>query len=105
RVIRQGVLTDSRNRVDFSDGHSKTERGTPNPPARSRRAGIIMKSFRACVLVGLVAGLMWSGCGQQKLPQRKQARVIRLFDVFQPEDLSGKVSPEELGIKPVEWKV
>ena len=63
-----------------------------------------MKLYRVCVLVGLVAAFILSGCGQQKLPQRKQAGVIRLFDVFQPEDLSGKVAPEELGIKPVEWK-
>lgn len=56
----------------------------------------------ACLILGLVGSLIWSGC-QEKAPSKNQAAVFRLFDLFQPEDLTGKVTPEDAGWKRVEW--
>jgi arylsulfatase A-like enzyme len=61
---------------------------------------------KACVVVGLVVGLILPGCQQQKSSPsaKKQAAVYRLFDLFQPEDLSGKIAPEDAGLKPIVWR-
>src|SRR6516225_11589024 len=58
--------------------------------------------MRERVVSGLVLALILSGC-QQKAPSKALPAVIRLFDVFQPEDLVGKVSPEDVGWRRVEW--
>jgi arylsulfatase A-like enzyme len=57
-----------------------------------------------CIFPGFAVALILSGC-QQKAPPESQAAVFRLFDLFQPEDLTGKVTPEDAGWKRVEWRV
>ena len=63
----------------------------------------IMKASKASILPGLVVGLILSGCNQ-KAPSKNQASVFRLFDLFQPEDLTGKVTLDNAGWKPMEWR-
>src|SRR4030095_1218585 len=62
-----------------------------------------MKANKACILPGLVVGLILSGCNQ-KAPSKNHASVFRLFDLFQPEDLTGKVTLDDAGWEPVEWR-
>src|ERR1041385_5075904 len=61
-----------------------------------------MKSNKACI-VGLVCGCLFVlGCRQQTAPApKKQASVYRLFDLFQPEDLTGKINADEVGLRRV----
>src|SRR5262245_47481103 len=47
--------------------------------------------------------LLLSACHQQESP-KTQTAVFRLFDLFQPEDLAGKVTPEDAGWKRTEWR-
>ena len=49
------------------------------------------------------AGKIGAGCNQ-KAPSKNQASVFRLFDLFQPEDLTGKVTLDNAGWKPMEWR-
>jgi arylsulfatase A-like enzyme len=69
---------------------------------RSLRSWHISKGNHARLILGLVGSLIWTGC-QQKVPSKNQAAVFRLFDLFQPEDLTGKVTPEDAGWKRLEW--
>lgn len=64
-----------------------------------------MKFNKACI-VGLVCGtLILLGCRQQNAPApKKQASVYRLFDLFQPEDLTGKINADEVGLPRMEWR-
>jgi arylsulfatase A-like enzyme len=62
-----------------------------------------MKANEAVAFLGLAAVLLLSGC-QPKSSPKNQATVFRLFDLFQPEDLTGKVTPEDVGWKRVEWQ-
>jgi arylsulfatase A-like enzyme len=44
-------------------------------------------------------------CRQEQAAKTKvKTTVFRLFDIFQPEDLSGKVTPDNAGWKRVEWR-
>ena len=70
---------------------------------RSSRLWPIRKGKHACLLLSLAGILIWSGC-LQKAPSKNQAAVFRLFDLFQPEDLIGKVTPEDAGWKRLEWR-
>jgi arylsulfatase A-like enzyme len=45
--------------------------------------------------------LVLSACHKQ---EAKPVAVFRLFDLFQPDDLIGKVTPEDAGWKRVEWQ-
>lgn len=64
---------------------------------------LIMNARYAFVVVGLTTGLLlWSGCREQAT-SRTPAPVYRLFDLFQPEDLAGKIGPEDVDWKRVEW--
>ena len=47
--------------------------------------------------------LLLSACHQQQSP-KNQTGVFRLFDLFQPDDLAGKVTPEDAGWKRTEWR-
>ncbi len=62
-----------------------------------------MKTNRVCILASLVVGLILSGC-QEKVASKDKAAIFRLFDLFQPEDLKGKVTLEDAGWKRVEWQ-
>ncbi|GEM_PF-609958 len=62
-----------------------------------------MKANKICLIPGLVLCLIVSGCRQNPAP-KKQATVFHLFDLFQPDDLIGKITPEEAGWKRVEWR-
>lgn len=62
-----------------------------------------MKANYAYIPLILVVGLLLSGC-HQKAPSKNQAVVFRLFDLFQPEDLTGKVTFDDAGWKRVEWR-
>ncbi len=62
-----------------------------------------MNALKSHVLLSLVLCLVLSGC-QQKVSPKNQAAVFRLFDLFQPEDLSGKLNPDDAGWKRVEWR-
>src|SRR5262249_22545791 len=57
---------------------------------------------QAWVLTVLVAGLISTGCRPNVTPTNN-AQLFRLFDLFQPNDLTGKVTPEDAGWKHVEW--
>jgi len=61
-----------------------------------------MKAHHAVALLAC-AVLLLPGC-QPKSAPKTQSTVFRLFDLFQPEDLTGKVSPEDVGWKRVEWQ-
>ena len=60
----------------------------------------IKNLFVSCLLFCLIL----VACRQEQSSKTKTA-VFRLFDLFQPEDLSGKVTPENAGWKRVEWRV
>ena len=62
-----------------------------------------MRINKAFVFPVLAVCVILSGC-QQKSSSKNKAAVFRLFDLFQPEDLSGKVTPENAGWKRTEWK-
>ena len=62
-----------------------------------------MKANHAVAFLGLAAVMLVSGC-QPKASPKNQSSVFRLFDLFQPEDLTGKVTPEDAGWKRVEWQ-
>src|SRR2546423_9630024 len=47
--------------------------------------------------------LLLPACRQQETP-KNQTAVFRLFDLFQPDDLIGKLNPDDAGWKPVEWR-
>jgi arylsulfatase A-like enzyme len=64
---------------------------------------ILMIAKQACIVASFVAAIAFSGCQQKPAPPKSQAAVFRLFDLFQPDDLKGKVAPEDVGWKPVEW--
>src|SRR6185503_11538886 len=52
----------------------------------------------------LLTCLILPACRQEQVAKTKtKTTVFRLFDLFQPEDLSGKVTPENAGWKRVEW--
>src|SRR5881396_3168964 len=55
---------------------------------------------RTIALCGLAA---LSACDQQ-VAARKQVGLYRVFDLFQPEDLKDKVTPENAGWKRMEWQ-
>src|SRR6266536_5983529 len=61
----------------------------------------IAKTLAACLLLIL---LILPGCQRRETPKSKTA-LFRLFDLFQPEDLAGTVTPENAGWKRVEWGV
>jgi arylsulfatase A-like enzyme len=63
---------------------------------------MIMKTNHAFAFLTLAAALILSGCHKKSSP-RNQAAVFRLFDLFQPEDLAGKVTLDDVGWKRVEW--
>src|SRR5260221_11021678 len=60
------------------------------------------KTIRLCY--GMVCCLLLPACHQQESPKTRTS-VLRLFDLFQPEDLTGKVTPENAGWKHFEWGV
>lgn len=62
-----------------------------------------MKANHAFAPLSLAAALILSGCNEKPSP-RNQTAVFRLFDLFQPEDLAGKVTPDDVGWKRVEWQ-
>jgi hypothetical protein len=47
--------------------------------------------------------LFLPGCHQQEAP-KTQTAVFHLFDLFQPDDLTGKVGPDDVGWKRAEWR-
>ncbi len=67
-----------------------------------------MRSNHLNILLVCGASLALLGCHPKTAsgPASKKSAtaVYRLFDLFQPEDLSGKVSPEDAGWKRVEWR-
>jgi len=52
---------------------------------------------------GLALCLLFAACNQHESP-KTQTTVFRLFDLFQPEDVTGKLNPENAGWKRVEWR-
>jgi len=52
---------------------------------------------------GVAFCLLLPACRQQETP-KNQTAVFRLFDLFQPDDLTGKVNPDDVGWKRVEWR-
>src|SRR5262249_38644981 len=65
-----------------------------------------MKAPKEMLLpLGIVSCLMLAACQPQQATPKGRAVVYRLFDLFQPEDLVGKVSPEDAGWKSLEWHV
>ncbi len=62
-------------------------------------------NYKILIVCCLLSGLMLSACRQEQAAQTKtKTAVFRLFDLFQPEDLKGKVTPENAGWKRVEWR-
>src|SRR5438552_2328571 len=57
-----------------------------------------MRSF-----CGMAFCLLLSACHPPESP-KTQTAVFNLFDLFRPEDLTGKVTPEDAGWKRVEWR-
>src|SRR5262249_52357364 len=55
------------------------------------------------VIGGLALGLLLSACQQHESP-KNQTAVFRLFDLFQPTDLTGTVTPENAGWNRIEWR-
>ena len=62
-----------------------------------------MKATPPLALLCLAVALILSGCHEKPSP-RNQTAVFRLFDLFQPEDLAAKVTPDDVGWKQVEWQ-
>ena len=69
----------------------------------SRGSGFLTSASKSCILLCPVVCLIWAGCQQKEAPKSK-ATVFRLFDIFQPEDLSGKINPEDAGWPRLEWR-
>src|SRR4029453_2389985 len=92
RIFRNSN-THSCEDIKSYDGEAETQLLCRNVLVDSRP---IMKANKAFILPGLVVGLLLSGCNQ-KAPPRNQATVFRLFDLFQPEDLTGKVTLDDAG--------
>ncbi|MBI3413705.1 MAG: sulfatase [Verrucomicrobia bacterium] len=63
----------------------------------------MIASNKSQLVYGLLFCLLLSACQQKENPKTKTA-VFRLFDLFQPEDLAGKVNPEDAGWPRVEWR-
>jgi arylsulfatase A-like enzyme len=61
-----------------------------------------MKTNNAPLLAGLACCLFLSACGQPETSQTN-AGVVRLFDIFETDDLVGKVTAAEAGWKPTAW--
>ena len=60
---------------------------------------------KVLVVCCLLSCLILAACRQeQAAPTKTKTTVFRLFDLFQPEDLTGKVTPENAGWKRVEWR-
>ena len=60
---------------------------------------------KVIIICCLLACLILSACRKEQGAKSKtKTTVFRLFDLFQPEDLSGKVTPENAGWKRVEWR-
>src|SRR5580765_5285329 len=55
------------------------------------------------IACAVASGLFLPSCLQQDTPNT-QTEVFRLFDLFQPDDLTGKVSPDDVGWKRPEWR-
>ncbi|HXG47564.1 MAG TPA: sulfatase, partial [Methylomirabilota bacterium] len=51
----------------------------------------------------MLLGLGLAGCQREEASQ-PQTTVFRLFDLYRPEDLAGKVTPEDAGWKRTEWR-
>ncbi len=66
-------------------------------------SGFVTRVGKFSILLCSVACLIWAGC-QQKESHKGKATVFRLFDLFQPEDLSGKLNPEDAGWPRIEWR-
>ncbi|MDA1272740.1 MAG: sulfatase [Verrucomicrobia bacterium] len=61
-----------------------------------------MKTNNSLILSGFVFCLFLSACGQ-KVTIEEQATTVRLFDIFEAEDLIGKITPDNAGWKRIEW--
>ncbi len=61
-----------------------------------------MASNRNHLVFGFLLGLLLPAC-QREEPAKANAAVFRLFDLFQPEDLAGKITPEDANWPRVEW--
>lgn len=57
--------------------------------------------FAGCLL----ACLFFAACSQKQTANAKtKTALFRLFDLFQPEDLSDKVTPDNAGWERIEWR-
>jgi len=64
-----------------------------------------MKPSRTLILAGLLGGLALSGCQQKAAPKfQPPPTVFRLFDLFRPDDLTGKVTPADAAWRRFEWQ-
>ncbi len=61
-----------------------------------------MKTAKVCLTTTLVIGVCLAGC-QQKVVQKSKPAVFRLFDLFEPEDLTGAVTADDAGWPHLEW--
>ena len=60
---------------------------------------------RVLIACCLLSCLILPACRQEQAAKTKaKTTVFRLFDLFQPEDLNGKVTPDNAGWKRVEWR-
>src|ERR1043166_4768781 len=67
--------------------------------------GSFMRAIKQMpAIFGLGCCFLLSACHRQESAKMEMA-VFRLFDLFQPDDLTGKVTPENAGWKRVEWRV
>ena len=74
-----------------------------SPPGAGIRAPFvkIKKLSTACALA---VCLFLPGCHQQQQSAKTETAVFHLFDLFQPDDLKGKIGPDDVGWKRVEWR-
>jgi len=62
-----------------------------------------VNTYRLATLSATAIGLLLTACRPQEAP-KTQTTVFRLFDLFQPDDLTGKLNPDDVGWKRVEWR-
>src|SRR5437879_4855717 len=82
----------------------------PHPPSNlcglvaEITAHFVKANKRIRTFCGMAFCLLLSACHQQQESPKKQTAVFRLFDLFQPDDLAGKVTPDDAGWKRTEWR-
>ena len=62
-----------------------------------------MKTNNTYIFACFVSFLFLSACSQQETAVNQSA-VVRLFDIFEADDLMGKVTPDNAGWKRIEWQ-